>query len=118
LILGGPSDAAGTRGQLLKSQVITWDAAQARRADWGQMRTYFQGQTPGTKDVLVAVAVVEPGKALHRAHRHAQEEYLIAGSYFSVHFAAAFFLITMLRCGRMMLLVSRTQGPAVELIPT
>ena len=80
LILGYPTDAADTQSQLLKSQVITWDAAQTRDADWGQMRTYFRGQTPGTKDVLVAVAVVEPGKALHRAHRHTHEEYLIVVS--------------------------------------
>jgi quercetin dioxygenase-like cupin family protein len=41
------------------------------------MRRYFVGQTAGTKDVLVAVAVVEPGKAVHRAHRHPHEEYLL-----------------------------------------
>ena len=63
--------------ELLNSQVISWDAAQSLQADWGQMRTYFRGQTPGTKDVLTAVAVVEPGKAVHRAHRHAEEEYLV-----------------------------------------
>ncbi len=28
-------------------------------------------------DVLTAAAVVEPGKAVHCQHRHAQEEYLI-----------------------------------------
>ena len=80
LMLGYSSNAADTRGKLLESQVVNWEAAQAKYADWGQMRTYFRGQTPGTKDVLVAVAVVEPGKALHRAHRHAQEEYLIVVS--------------------------------------
>ena len=27
--------------------------------------------------MLTAVAIVKPGKAVHRAHRHAEEEYLI-----------------------------------------
>jgi mannose-6-phosphate isomerase-like protein (cupin superfamily) len=41
------------------------------------MRRYFIGETADTKDVLTAVAIVKPGKGVHRAHRHAQEEYLI-----------------------------------------
>jgi mannose-6-phosphate isomerase-like protein (cupin superfamily) len=41
------------------------------------MRLYFTGETSGTRDVLTAVAVVKPGKTVHRAHRHAEEEYLI-----------------------------------------
>jgi mannose-6-phosphate isomerase-like protein (cupin superfamily) len=93
LVLGGaalvavlslmrPSDAADARPPVLRSQVVTWNEAQVQQADWGQMRTYFRGQTQGTKDVLTAVAVVQPGKAVHRAHRHAEEEYLVlvAGS--------------------------------------
>lgn len=82
LLMGYPSDAAEAKPELLKSKVVNWDAAQLLQADWGQMRIYFRGQTAGTKDVLTAVAVVEPGKAVHRAHRHAQEEYLVlvAGS--------------------------------------
>lgn len=82
LLMGYPSDAAEAKPKLLKSKVVNWDAAQLLQADWGQMRIYFRGQTGGTKDVLTAVAVVEPGKAVHRAHRHAQEEYLVlvAGS--------------------------------------
>ncbi|MHC4891232.1 MAG: hypothetical protein ACYTEO_17405, partial [Planctomycetota bacterium] len=77
LLMRYPIEAANTRPKLLKSRVIGWDAAQPHQADWGQMRIYFRGETQGTKDVLTAVAVVEPGKAVHRQHRHAQEEYLI-----------------------------------------
>jgi mannose-6-phosphate isomerase-like protein (cupin superfamily) len=82
LVVMRRSDAADSKPAVLKSQVVTWDDAQVVRADWGQMRTYFRGQTHGTRDVLTAVAVVEPGKAVHRAHRHAEEEYLVlvAGS--------------------------------------
>ena len=75
----GPSSgpSAASRPATLESKVTAWEQASARKDDWGEMRTYFQGQSFGTKDVLVAVAVVEPGKAVHRAHRHAEEEYLI-----------------------------------------
>jgi len=66
---------AGAAGPL-KSQIVRWDDARANVADWGEMRRYFTGQTGATKNVLVAVAVVEPGKAVHKAHRHAEEEYL------------------------------------------
>lgn len=61
----------------LKSQVVTWADARANVADWGEMRRYFTGTTHATQNVLVAVAVVQPGKAVHKAHRHAEEEYLV-----------------------------------------
>jgi len=77
LVVMHRSEAADTKPAVLKSRVVTWDDAQATKADWGEMRFYFRGQTHGTKDVLTAVAVVEPGKAVHRAHRHAEEEYLV-----------------------------------------
>jgi mannose-6-phosphate isomerase-like protein (cupin superfamily) len=82
LLVGRATGAADAEPKLLKSGVVDWDRAALHAADWGQMRTYFSGQTRGTKDVLTAVALVEPGKAVHRAHRHSQEEYLIiaAGS--------------------------------------
>jgi len=77
LLMWYPTSAADAEPKLLKSQVISWDTAKSHQVDWGQFRTYFQGETHGTKNVLTAVAVVEPGKAVHRAHRHAEEEYLV-----------------------------------------
>lgn len=68
--------AADPQPPVLKTAVVGWDDAPAHQGDWGEMRRYFTGQTRGTKNVLTAVAVVEPGKAVHRAHRHAEEEYL------------------------------------------
>ena len=68
--------AAGDGPGPLESQVVRWDDAPAITADWGEMRQYFTGETFGTKNVLTAVAVVGPGKSVHRAHRHAEEEYL------------------------------------------
>ena len=72
-----PAVAAALKPQPLKSQVVSWDAAKTSHADWGEFRTYFVGETLATKNVLTAVAVVQPGKAVHKAHRHAEEEYLV-----------------------------------------
>jgi len=60
-----------------KSGVIRFEDAKANQAGWGEMRRYFTGESFGTKNVLTAVAIVKPGEAVHRAHRHAEEEYLI-----------------------------------------
>ena len=72
-----PAAAADRKPAMLKSGVVSWDAAKTHKADWGEMRRYFTGETFGTRNVLTAVAIVEPGKAVHRAHRHAEEEYLV-----------------------------------------
>ena len=72
-----PVDAADPERETFKSQVVGWDAARSDRFDWGEFRRYFTGETLGTKNVLTAVAVVQPGKAVHKAHRHAEEEYLV-----------------------------------------
>ncbi len=72
-----PAKAADSAPKPLKSGIVSFDDAKAQQADWGEMRRYFTGETSGTKNVLTAVAVVKPGKAVHRAHRHAEEEYLI-----------------------------------------
>ncbi|MBN1420340.1 MAG: cupin domain-containing protein [Planctomycetes bacterium] len=69
--------ASDARPAPLKTAVVSWDAARSTKADWGEMRFYFRGETHGTKDVLTAVAIVEPGKSVHKAHRHAEEEYLV-----------------------------------------
>ena len=77
LITWLPARAADPPPKPLKSGIVSFDDAPAHQADWGEMRRYFTGETAGTKDVLTAVAIVKPGKAVHRAHRHAEEEYLI-----------------------------------------
>ena len=77
LVTWSSATAADAPPKPLKSGIVSFDDAPAHQADWGEMRRYFTGETAGTKDVLTAVAIVKPGKAVHRAHRHAQEEYLI-----------------------------------------
>jgi mannose-6-phosphate isomerase-like protein (cupin superfamily) len=74
--VGAPAFAQAPAANELKTQIKRWDDAPSHAADWGEMRRYFTGQSSATKDVLVAVAVVQPGKSVHKAHRHAEEEYL------------------------------------------
>lgn len=61
----------------LKSQVVTWDDAPSNVGEWGEMRSHFRGETFGTTEALAALTVVKPGQALHPAHRHVEEEYLL-----------------------------------------
>lgn len=77
LLVRRPTVAQPAKPEPMKSRIVGWEEARSRVADWGEMRFYFTGETSATKDVLVAAAVVEPGKAVHRAHRHPHEEYLI-----------------------------------------
>lgn len=59
------------------SKVVTWADASSKVSGWGEMRTYFRGETHGTTGAFAAIAVVRPGEAVHPAHRHAEEEYLV-----------------------------------------
>lgn len=63
-------------GTLIRSSVVSWDDADGREDDWGEMRFLYRGETFGTKDALTAIAVIKPGESVHPAHRHAEEEYI------------------------------------------
>ena len=78
-VLTSSSGAAGKvkKTPTLESSIVSWEKAKPIKGDWGEMRTYFRGQTRGTRDVFTAIAVVKPGQAVHEAHRHAEEEYLL-----------------------------------------
>jgi mannose-6-phosphate isomerase-like protein (cupin superfamily) len=56
---------------------MRWDEATPTLDKWGEMRKYMTGEAAGVKDLFTAVAVVKPGEALHKAHRHAEEEFLV-----------------------------------------
>jgi mannose-6-phosphate isomerase-like protein (cupin superfamily) len=75
-VVANTTRAAEPAPDNLKSQVVRIEDARVHTGDWGEMRFFFRGKTYATKDVLVAVAVVQPGKTVHKAHRHAEEEYL------------------------------------------
>jgi mannose-6-phosphate isomerase-like protein (cupin superfamily) len=52
------------------------DAAVESHA-WGELLTYFAGESYSTQDALAAVAVIKPGQEIHPPHVHAEEEYLM-----------------------------------------
>ncbi|HQH72345.1 MAG TPA: cupin domain-containing protein [bacterium] len=60
-----------------RSGIVTWEQAKSNTGEWGEMRVFFEGETFGTTQNLAALAVIKPGQALHPAHRHAEEEYLV-----------------------------------------
>ena len=61
----------------LASDVITRTTATPDEADWGTFYTYYAGETYGTMDGLAGVAVIKPGREIHRPHVHAEEEFLM-----------------------------------------
>lgn len=61
----------------LESAVITTKTAKTQHFEWGTLITYFVGETAGTKDVLSAVAIINPGMEIHPPHKHSEEEYLM-----------------------------------------
>ena len=70
--------AADPSPKSIKSGVVSFDdAKKTHEGNWGELRGYFTGDTLGTKDVLTGVAVIKPGEAIHRPHRHVDEEYFI-----------------------------------------
>jgi quercetin dioxygenase-like cupin family protein len=61
----------------LASIRVSWADAPATRADWGELRAHFEGETYGLSGVLGAVAVLKPGQQIHPPHKHADEEILV-----------------------------------------
>lgn len=76
-IAPGVKDVESQTNGPFKSQVISWDALEPGVGDWGEMRSHFRGESFGTTDALAAIAVVKPGQAVHPAHRHCEEEFLV-----------------------------------------
>jgi mannose-6-phosphate isomerase-like protein (cupin superfamily) len=60
----------------LASARVTWADAPATRADWGELRAPFEGETYGLGYALAAAAVIKPGQQNHPPHQHADEEFL------------------------------------------
>jgi mannose-6-phosphate isomerase-like protein (cupin superfamily) len=60
----------------LTSARVTWADAPAIRADWGELRAHFEGETYGLGYALAAVAVIKPGQQNHPPHQHSDEEFL------------------------------------------
>jgi quercetin dioxygenase-like cupin family protein len=61
----------------LTSSRVSWAEATATKADWGELRAHFEGETYGLGNALAASAVIKPGQENHPPHQHADEEFLI-----------------------------------------
>jgi quercetin dioxygenase-like cupin family protein len=61
----------------LSSARVSWAEAPATKADWGELRAHFEGETYGLGGALEAVAVLKPGQQIHPPHQHADEEFLV-----------------------------------------
>jgi quercetin dioxygenase-like cupin family protein len=61
----------------ISSARVSWADAPATKADWGELRALFEGETYGLGGALAAVAVLKPGQQIHPPHQHADEEFLI-----------------------------------------
>lgn len=57
--------------------VVTQEQSAAEENEWGTFYTYYAGESYGTTDVLVGVAVIKPQWEIHPPHTHAEEEYLM-----------------------------------------
>ena len=74
LVLAANADAQPTDAP---SKVVTANQAAPTRGDWGEILTYYHGETRGTRDVYVGIATIKPSSEPHPAHVHAEEEYLL-----------------------------------------
>ncbi len=63
----------------IDSKVIPRSETHRSSGKWGVMDkyTYDHASTFGTENMLTALADVLPGEAVHTAHRHAEEEFLL-----------------------------------------
>ena len=75
-VLPAPLGVAADTPRLIRTGRINLKDASVHTGDWGELRAFFNGESHGTKDVLTAVTILKPGKAVHPAHRHAEEEYM------------------------------------------
>jgi mannose-6-phosphate isomerase-like protein (cupin superfamily) len=57
--------------------VVSGSDTAVETEEWGELLTYFAGESYSTQDALAAVAVINPGQEIHPPHVHAEEEYLM-----------------------------------------
>jgi mannose-6-phosphate isomerase-like protein (cupin superfamily) len=76
-LLFSTDSTAQVKSGTLQTQIMHQGDAKVLNNNWGQMLLYTdKAESYGTKDGLVALAHVLPGKSAHPEHRHAMEEYL------------------------------------------
>ncbi|XQW86481.1 dimethylsulfonioproprionate lyase family protein [Thalassotalea piscium] len=61
----------------IQSSIVSFDDTHLTPYDGSVFHTYFMGESVGTKDAIVGLAIIEPGHEIHPPHKHAEEEYLL-----------------------------------------
>lgn len=74
---GSAADPQPQKPRNILSRVMPLKDTPQHKGDWGVMRPYFIGETHGTDRVYTATGTIQPGKSVHGAHRHVEEEYLL-----------------------------------------
>lgn len=78
LVLTRGSDAAPPAAKAaMKTARVASSDAHVTKADWGELRAYFEGDTYSLRDVLTGTVTLKPGQEPHPPHQHAEEEYLV-----------------------------------------
>lgn len=71
----GSDATAAAKGPMKTSRVASSEAA-VTKADWGELRAYYEGESYGLRDVLTGTVTLKPGQEPHPPHQHAEEEFL------------------------------------------
>jgi mannose-6-phosphate isomerase-like protein (cupin superfamily) len=61
----------------LATGVVDTATARSETFAWGELITYFAGESYAATDSLTAVAIIKPGMEIHPPHVHSEEEYLM-----------------------------------------
>jgi mannose-6-phosphate isomerase-like protein (cupin superfamily) len=69
--------AASAEAPGLATGVVDAATARSETFDWGELITYFAGDSYAATDSLTAVAIIKPGMEIHPPHVHSEEEYLM-----------------------------------------
>ncbi len=73
--LGAGATVAESPG--LATGVVDAGTARTESFDWGDLVTYYTGDSYAATDSLTAIAIIKPGREIHPPHVHSEEEYLM-----------------------------------------
>lgn len=66
------------QSERIPSRLMSPKEAPVEEYEWGTFRRYYdEATTFGTRDTLVAEAVIKPGYETHPPHQHVQEEFMM-----------------------------------------
>ena len=77
LVISLGSYAEQTAEPQIFTNVLSEQDTQKDSFEWGQLLTYYAGETEYSKDALSGVAIINPGMQIHPPHVHSEEEYLM-----------------------------------------